>query len=144
MTIALLAALTVFAPPDLGCPDRATIVERLHKAGIVLRDEDDVRVRFSTSPGKLTSEIEVPGSTPRKIEHDGEGCSSLGEATIALLTVLLDERISGGDSRSPRPTAPPPAERPAPPPREDVGRLRGEVGLAVSSGIVAKPAFGPS
>src|SRR5688572_12888745 len=140
MTFALLAALSVLGGPELGCPDRATIVERLGKAGIVLRDEDNVRVRFSSVPGKLIAEIEVPGSTPRKIEHDGEGCSSLGEATIALLTVLLDERISDrGPRKEPQPSTPPP-----PSPREDVGRLRGEVGLAVSSGIVAKPAFGPS
>jgi hypothetical protein len=134
----LFAALTVTSASETGCPDERTIADRLRASGIVLRDEDDVRVTFSMANGQRRAEIQMPGAEPRRIEHGGADCSSLTEATVALLTVLLDERAS-----APRPASPPPPS-PAPAPRaeEPFRALRAEAGALFSTGIVADFAGG--
>lgn len=133
---ALFAALTVTSPEAAGCPDGPAIVRRLHDAGIDLRPEDDVRVRFSKNGRVRAAEIEVPGATSRRVEDENEDCVSLGEATVALLTVLLDERAS-------RPRVEPKPSAVAPPPTEESTRpWRIEAGVVGSNGIVAPFAAG--
>lgn len=133
MPLALwLAALTVATSPDVGCPDEQAIALRLTEAGITIRPEDDVRVRFFRADAdKRVAEIAMPGAAARRIDHDGPDCTSLADATIALLTVLLDERAHA----APPPPSPAPAEIPLP-------RFRVEAGPIVSSGIVAPFAVG--
>jgi hypothetical protein len=92
----------------------------------------DVHVRFSALEGRRAVEIEVPGAPIRRLEHDGADCASLGEATIALLSVLLDER----------PPAPPPAEAPAPQATRTFSKFQLEAAALVSRGLVASPAMG--
>jgi hypothetical protein len=137
VTFALLAALKVTSAPEVGCPDEAAIVARLRAAGIVLRDEDEVRVRFSFANGRRVAEIEAPGAEPRRVEHEGTDCSSLGDATVALLTVLLDERAV---KRAGEPAGKPAGPVESPP--DDVARVRAEAGMLVGSGIVAPLAIG--
>ena len=147
----LLAALTVasvgaHANVTLGpgsaadCPDQAALEQRLRATGVTLRNEDDVRVRFSVENGRRIATIEMPPSEPRTLTHDGPGCASLADATVALLSVLLDERASA-------PPAPPPtardAARPPPPPAsaaEPRTLFRADGALLTSSGIVAPAA----
>jgi hypothetical protein len=146
----LLAALTVasvgaHANITLGpgsaadCPDQAALEQRLRAAGVTMRNEDDVRVRFSIENGRRIATIEMPPSEPRTLTHDGPGCASLADATVALLSVLLDERASA-------PPTPPArdAARPPPPPPASVTEprplLRADGALLTSSGIVAPAA----
>ena len=135
ITEALLATLTVASAPGVECPDREALVDRLREAGITIRDEDDVHVRFSFESGRRAAEIVMPGATPRRIEHGGPDCSALADAAVALLTVLLDERSSGDVPPPPPPAAPAP-------PREAHSVVRLEAGSLVSSGIVAPLAAG--
>lgn len=137
---ALFAALTVTSPEPTGCPDGATIVRRLHDAGIDLHPEDDVRVRFSKTGRVRAAEIEVPGATSRHVEDENADCASLGEATIALLTVLLDERERAGRVAAEAKPSPPPS--PPMPVEEPIRRFRIEAGVLGSNGIVAPFAAG--
>jgi hypothetical protein len=132
---ALFAALTVTSPEAVGCPDSTVIVRRLGDAGVQLRPDDDVRVRFSMNGRTRVAEIDVPGATSRRIEDDKQDCASLGEATIALLTVLLDELATRPHVEPKREPPPPPAEEPPRP-------LRIEAGVIASNGIVAPIAAG--
>jgi hypothetical protein len=133
---ALLAALTVTVDEGqgLGCPTREAIVQRLSALGVTVREEEDVRVRFSLEKEKRIAVIDMPGAVPRRVEHEGPDCSSLGDATVALLSVLLDER-------APTPPGPPPRDLPPGEP-ESRAVLRVEGGVLVSSGIVAPLAAG--
>lgn len=131
--IAWLAALTVTEDAAPGCPDARAIEERLGALGVTVRPDDDVRVRFEGAGARRTAQIEIPGAAPRTIAHDGPDCASLAEATVALLSVLLDERPA-----PPRASEPPPP--PSPPPARPIVRL--EAGAAASSGVVAAAALG--
>ena len=129
-TALLLAALTVTSAPGVDCPAKEEIAMRLRALGTPI-DEADVHVRFSAESGKRAVEIEVPGAPIRRLEHAGGDCASLGEATIALLSVLLDARPS-------TPSPPPPASLS----RTAFSKFRVEAAALLSSGLVASPALG--
>ena len=138
------AGVTLARDSAAECPDQAALAERLRAAGITMRDQDDVRVRFSVVGGKRVATIEMPPAEPRMLAHDGADCASLADATVALLSVLLDERANA----TPPPRlnardAVPPLPVPAPPdkPRH---LIRAEGALLYSSGIVASDAAGLS
>lgn len=123
----------------LTCPDEAKVDARLQALGVVRRDEADVRVRFVEEGGKLVALIDVDGAAPRRLEHDGLDCASLADATVALLSVLLDE--SERSPKGPAEGPPPPPASPAvsPPP---TSRFRADAAAVVSAGIVAPLATG--
>jgi hypothetical protein len=131
MIALLLAGLTV---PEVapGCPDAHVLSERLRALGVEVRDDDDVRVRFSLRDGRRVALIEMPPAEPRRLEHEGPDCASLADATVSLLSVLLDERAA------PVPPVPPVAPAPAPP----RAAYRADAGVALSGGIVAPLAAG--
>lgn len=133
-SLGLIAALTVATAPGLGCPEENAIVERLRLAGVVIRDDEAIRIQFSSAEGKRVAEIATPGATPRRIEHAGPDCSSLADATVALLSVLLDEREPALRERHER--APSRAET------ETHPVFRGEAGSVFASGIVASVGVG--
>lgn len=138
MVVALLAALTVTSPPELGCADRSVIVERLRASGVAEPDAADVRVRFFAEGDKRVAEVRAGEATPRRIEHQGSDCASLTDATVALLSVLLDEIAESARREANKPPPPPP-----PPPREPpLPPLRFETGAVASNGIVADVAVG--
>ena len=129
-----LAALTVVSTEDVGCPDDATLAAQLRATGVAVRPSDDVRVRFTREGDKRVATIEMPGATSRRIDHEGSDCSALADATVALLSVLLDE-LAERDG----PPPPPAREREAP------ERWRGvnvDGGVVFSQGIVAPFAAG--
>lgn len=131
MSLLLLAALTIDTLPETGCPEPRGLAERLRNLGIVIREGDNVHVEFSFVNGARVAEISIPDASPRRIEHEGTDCASLTDATVALLSVLLDERAST-------------------PPRALVhvasgkvrATFRAEAGTILSSGIVASLAVG--
>jgi len=135
MVVVALLALTVTSPPDLGCADRAALVERLRAIGVTTAEEADVRVRFSAEGDTLAAEVSAGSAAPRRIEHRGSDCVSLTDATVALLSVLLDEiEVARRDGPAP---APAPAS-----PQSSAPTLRFEAGGAVSNGIVADAGIG--
>ncbi len=138
----LFAALTVASAPETGCPDEAAIVARLRALGVTSTNAFDVRVRFSMNAGKRVAEIQGSAHDVRRIEHAASDCASLADATVALLSVLLDE-IAESTARSPRAGAPapmPPSASPDEPPARPPLRL--DAGLVGSNGIVADVAAG--
>lgn len=136
----VLAGLTVASAAD--CPDQAALELRLRAAGVTMRNEDDVRVRFSVENGRRFATIEMPASEPRRLSHDGPDCTSLADATVALLSVLLDERANAPPTPSARDAAGTP--QPAPPASVTEPRplFRADGALLYSSGIVAPAAAG--
>lgn len=128
-SLGLIAALTVATAPGLGCPDESAIVERLRLASVVIRDDEQIRIHFSSAQGKRVAEIATPGATPRRIEHAGPDCSSLADATVALLSVLLDKGELALRERHER--APSRVET------ETHPVFRGEAAAVFASGIVA-------
>lgn len=135
--IGLLAALTVVSAEEVGCPDDATLLARLHAVGVSVRPSDDVRVRFTREGGKRVARIEVPGASSRRIDHKGPDCSTLADATVALLSVLLDELAERASTPAREPEPEPEPERPEPRRRFHV-----EGGVVFSRGIVAPFAAG--
>jgi hypothetical protein len=114
------------------------IVERLRASGVADPDAADVRVRFFAEGDKRVAEIRAGEAAPRRIDHEGKDCASLTDATVALLSVLLDEIAENarrGAAKPPPSPPPPPSEPPVPP-------LRFETGAVASSGIVADFAVG--
>jgi hypothetical protein len=140
------ASVTVAPNSSADCPDQPALEQRLRAAGVTVRAEDDVRVRFSVEDGKRVATIEMPPSEPRRITHDGADCTSLADAAVALLSVLLDERATtpppprAPSSTPEAPPPPPPTAQPTPP----RSLLRAEGALLYSSGIVAQDAAGIS
>jgi hypothetical protein len=128
----VLAALTVVSTPELECPDRAAVLRRLDAVGVVVRDEDEIAVHFSSDATKMVAEIRLPDAAPRRIEHEGHDCASLGDATIALLSVLLDERTS-----APKSPPPPPSKSERRDERSPPLRVRIDGGVIAANGIVA-------
>lgn len=148
MSLSVLLAALTFASVKLApgsateCPDQAALEQRLRAAGVAVREQDDVRVRFFVENGQRVATIEMPPAEPRRIAHDGTDCASLADATVALLSVLLDERANASPPppTPPRDTAPPP---PAPTPPDPPHPLfRAEGALLYSSDIVAPDAAG--
>jgi len=137
-TFVLLAGLTVASAAE--CPDQPALEQRLRAAGVTVREQDDVRVRFFVENGQRVATIEMPPAEPRRMAHDGTDCASLADATVALLSVLLDERANASPPPPPRDAAPPP---PAPAPPDPPHPLfRAEGALLYSSDIVASDAAG--
>jgi hypothetical protein len=136
MVVVLLAGLTVTSPPELGCADRPVIVERLRASGVTTEERTDVRVRFFAEGNKRVAEIGAGSAATRRIEHQGNDCALLTDATVALLSVLLDEIESArGEAAAPQAASPPPTEPLLP-------SLRLEAGSVGSKGIVADVAVG--
>lgn len=138
------ASVTVASNSSADCLDQAALDQRLRAAGATVRDEDDVRVRFSVEGGKRVATIEMPPSEPRRISHDGADCSSLADAAVALLSVLLDERATAAVPPHARNEAPDAAPTPTAPAALSRPLLRAEGALLYSSGIVAPDAAGIS
>jgi len=133
MFAGLFAMLTVTADPaqELGCPDQGAMLKRLSAIGVAPRGSEDVRVRFLRDGDGRLAIIEMPGAAPRRIVQPGPDCASLAQATIAVLSVLLDERED-----APRP---PPERSQAEP---SVPVFHAEGGVLFSTGIVAPLAAG--
>lgn len=134
------ASITIGPGSAADCPDQAALEQRLRAAGITMRNEDDVRVRFSVDNGRRVATIEMPASEPRRLSHEGPDCSSIADATVALLSVLLDERASAPPTPSGRdaarsPAAPTSVIEPRP-------LFRADGALLYSNGIVAPAAAG--
>lgn len=123
----VLGALTVLSRD--GCPSEAVVNERLAAQSVMVPPEMRLDVRFGREGDAWVATIHTADAAPRRLEHRGEDCSSLADATVALLTVLLDEHTH------PPPPPPPAADAP-------IDRLRSEVYFATSHGIVAPFAVG--
>lgn len=123
----VLGALTVLARD--GCPAEALMNERLAAQGVTAPPDMRLDVTLGREGDVWVATIHTADAAPRRLEHRGDDCGSLADATVALLTVLLDEQVR------PAPPPPPPAAAP-------IDRLRSEVYLATSHGIVAPFAAG--
>lgn len=138
--VSLFAALTVVhgATAD-GCPDAVALGERLRALGIAVSAADDVRVSFAqTRDGHRLAEVTVPGGDPRQLAHDGNDCSALAEATVSVLSVLLDER----HHEAVPPSRSTPHREDVPDKRDPPSSVRLEAGTLVATGIVADLAVG--
>jgi len=91
-----------------------------------------VRQTAWSHDGKRLAIIEMPGTAPRRIVQEGTDCASLAEATVAVLSVFLDEHTAVPSLPAPRSAR---ANAPAP-------DFRAEAGVLFSSGIVAPLAAG--
>lgn len=124
----VLGSLTVVAAD--GCPNEGAIVEKLGAQGATVPPATPIEVRLRREGEVWVATVLTADAAPRRIEDRSHDCSTLADATVALLTILLDEHAR------PAPAPPPPAEE-GPHSRGHV-----EAYLATSHGIVASFAAG--
>ena len=97
-------------------------------------------MRFFVENGQRVATIEMPPAEPRRIGSRRPDCVSLADATVALLSVLLDERAKRPHRRRLATLAPPPPHprHPSSPHPSSAPTPR----VLYSSGIVAPDAAG--